>query len=260
MTPAPEALANRLDRGFASGGPGLICYLPLGDPAAVGDLAERYVEAGVDVLELGVPAANPYLDGPLVRASMGRALAAGMTFDRIAEETAALRARHPDQAMIWMGYGAWTAEDRVVELAASTGVDGVLFPEPARWFTRMQERLAAVDVHLLHFLLRDAGPLDVEHARGAGGYLMLQAVAGATGTGTPDGALPDSSGLIRRIRDAGVRAPIALGVGISSPEQVRAAIGMGADAAIVGSTVLQAALDGPGALRDTLQALRRAVR
>lgn len=260
MSPAAGALANRLDRGFASGGPGLICYLPLGDPLAVGDLAERYIEAGVDVLEIGVPAANPYLDGALVRASMARALAAGMTLERIAEQTAELRRRHPEQAMIWMGYGAWTAEDDVVALAAATGVDGVLFPEPARWFTRMQERLAAVDVHLLQFLLRDASPLDVLHARTAGGYLMLQAVAGATGTGTPDGELPDSSGLIQRIREAGVRAPIALGVGISSPEQVRSAIAMGADAAIVGSTVLRAALDGAGALGETLRALRRAVR
>jgi tryptophan synthase alpha subunit len=260
VTPAAGVLANRLDRGFASGGPGLICYLPLGDPLAVDALAERYVEGGVDVLEIGVPAANPYLDGPLVRASMARALAAGMTLERIAEETARLREQYPEQAMIWMGYGAWTAEDDVVRLAAATGVDGVLFPEPARWFTRMQERLAAADVHLLQFLLRDAGPLDVEHARTAGGYLMLQAVGGATGTGTPDGRLPDSSGLIQRIREAGVRAPIALGVGISTPDQVRAAVGMGADAAIVGTTVLQAALDGADPLRRTLRELRRAVR
>lgn len=251
---------NRLDLGFSSGGPGLICYLPLGDPEAVRDLAERYIEAGVDVLEIGVPAANPYLDGPVVRKSMQRALAAGTTLEVVAEETAALRERHPHQAMIWMGYGAWTAEDRVVELAAATGVDGVLFPEPARWFSRMQKRLAEVGVHQLHFLLRDAGPLDVEHAGTAGGYLMLQAVDGATGSGTPDGMLPDSTGLIRRIRSAGVTAPIALGVGISSPDQVREAVAMGADAAIVGSTVLEAALNGAGPLRETLGALRNAVR
>lgn len=247
---------NRLDSGLADGDPGLICYLPLGDPLAPGDAADRYVAAGVDVIEIGIPVPHPYLDGSSVRDSMARALAAGMTVDRAAQETARLRERYPSQAMVWVTYGPAVDEDSLVTLAARAGVDGVLFPEPARYFSGLARRLRDVDVHHLHFLHRDASDAEVEQARASGGYVMLQAIHGQTGTGRPDEPLPDSRAQIARLRAAGVTAPIALGVGISTAAHVRQAVAMGADAVIVGTAVLNAALAGP----ETLDALLRDLR
>lgn len=250
----------RLDRRLAERRPGLICYLPLGDPRAAGDAADRYVAAGVDVLEIGVPVPNPYLDGAVVRDSMARALHAGTTIERVAEQTARLRERYPDQAMVWMTYGPIVREEHLVALAAAAGVDGVLFPEPARHFADLARRFAEVDVHLLHFLPRDPSELDVVQARTSGGYVMLQAVEGQTGSGRQRARLPDSRSQIGRLRAAGVRTPVALGVGISTPAQVRQALAMGADAVIVGSAVLRAALRGPGPLDALLARLRAAAR
>lgn len=259
-TSRPVSPRNRLDRGFSSGGPGLICYLPLGDPLAVDGLADRYVEAGVDVLEIGVPVPNPYVDGAKVRSSMARALAAGMTPQRAAEEIARLRDRFPEQAMVWMSYGSAVDQTELVALAASARVDGVLFPESARHFHDLAGWLLDDDIHLLHYLPRDAPDVDVEQARGSGGYLMLQAVGGLTGVSRADAPLPDSRPLMEQIRASGVQTPIALGIGLSTAEHVHQAVDMGADAVIVGSAVLDAARLGPGELDGLLRQLRAAVR
>ena len=63
---------NRIDRALEQSCPALIGYLPLGDPAMPRGLAELYVKGGIDVLEIGLPVPNPYLDGATIRESMRR--------------------------------------------------------------------------------------------------------------------------------------------------------------------------------------------
>lgn len=259
VTQAGTAVANRLDAALDRRRPALICYLPLGDPAVPADLAAIYVAGGVDVLEVGLPVPNPYLDGATIRESMTRAQEAGVTFPRASQLTARLRGRHPEQAMVWMSYGSVVPGDAFAGLAVSAGVDGVLFPEPARHFARLARELARHRIHLLHFLARDLPPADVAAATDSRGYVMVQAIAGATGTGDADNALPDSSKLIARLHAAGVTTPIALGVGISSPDQARQAVDMGADAVIVGSAVVEHAVQGVEAVTGFIADLRNAL-
>lgn len=252
-------LTNRLDDALGSKRPALMCYLPLGDPEIPADAVERYVDAGVDVLEIGVPVPNPYADGGTVRASMRRSLAAGTTPERAAELAVAVRARHPSQAMVWMSYATLVATEDWVRLAQRAGVDGLLFPESARHFGALQAELDSVGVHLCHFVGRDLNAPDVVAARTARGYCMLQAVGARTGEGDPNAPLPDSAAAIAELRARGVTAAIALGIGISTPEQAAQAAAMGADGVIVGSAAIEQSLRGGPELTRYLDALRAAL-
>jgi tryptophan synthase alpha chain len=254
---APGRQANRLDAVFARRRPALICYLPLGDPAVDFELPAVYAEAGVDVFEIGVPGGDPVLDGPTIADSLARAEGASVTSSCAADTIAAWREALPNQAMVWMTYPSDGA-GALVDAAAAAGVDGVLFPAPARRFPVLSRQLERRGVHFVHFLSHDPALRDVREAAAKGsGYVMLQATPGLTGTRA--GPLPDSAWLIDDLRRLGLEAPIALGIGVSEPEQAQAAIRMGADAVIVGSATVEACLAGPEALASFLRSLREAL-
>jgi tryptophan synthase alpha chain len=253
------APTNRLDAALARGRPALICYLPLGDPKFPAEAADIYREEGVDVLEIGLPVPNPYIDGDTVRKSMERSRKAGMTPRRAAAETSRLRKRMPNQAMVWMTYGPVVEDRHLAEFARQGGIDGLLFVEPARFFPQLDADLERDGIHLLHLLPRDPHPADVEAARNSRGYVMLQGVPGATGSGRASEPLPDSSRIIRKLRRAGVTTPIALGVGVVTDEHAAQAAEMGANAVIIGSAAVQAGLKGPRALRRYIAGLRAAL-
>lgn len=256
---AQPRVSNRLDRAMADGRPAMICYLPIGDPSAPEDLVDVYIENGVDVLEIGIPVANPYLDGPIIRDSMERVRRAGVDARKIAMMTAQVRRRHPEQAMVWMSYAPAIDDRELVRLAKRAGVDGVLFVEPARMLSSLAGELAKVGVHLLHFMPRDLPRGDVAAARASGGYVMLQAVAGRTGAGDGTRRLPDSSDRIRQLRRAGVKTPIALGIGIHSPAQARQAVRMGASGVIIGSELVRLARRGSDTVAQYLKEIREAL-
>jgi len=97
---------KRLDAALKRGRPSLICYLPVGDPRIESE--EEYlrvlIDEGADVIELGVPAPNPYFDGATIATSMALAIENGVGFARASEIIQTLRATVPHQAMVWMGY------------------------------------------------------------------------------------------------------------------------------------------------------------
>jgi tryptophan synthase alpha chain len=219
---------------------------------------ETYVDCGVDILELGVPGAYPSLDGPTIATSLARAAEAGVGPESAAELIAGHRRAFPDVAMVWMTYPATPTPAPLVDLAAACGVDGVLFPGSASRFPAVAAQLVDRGIHFVHFLSHDSALRDLEAAaRDGRGYVMLQATRGTTGTKV--GALSDSTPVIATLRRLGLAAPIALGIGISTPEHARQAIGMGADGVVVGSATVEAALRGERELRAFLGSLRRAL-
>jgi tryptophan synthase alpha chain len=247
---------NRLDRVFAREQPALICYLPLGDPEAAAAQPAVYAECGVDVIEIGVPAAQPFLDGPTVAGSLWRAAAAGLTPTSAADRVASLRADLPEQALVWMSYPHGDGS-LLAGLVARSGADGLLLPRQARRFGDVSATLERHGLYLIHFLSHDPRLRDIAAARAARGYLMLQAAPGVTGTSR--GVLRDTASAIDLLRRAGVTVPIALGIGLSTPQHVRAALAMGADGVVVGSATVEAAMRGERALRSFLHSLREAV-
>jgi tryptophan synthase alpha chain len=252
----PPLPPNRIDLALARR-PALVAYLPLGDPCAPAGLAALYAQEGVDVIEVGLPWPDPYLDGDVVRASMLRAWTTGIGHDGAAALTLRIRTSLPDQALAWMAYPEAAAATSFVTLAGAASVDGVLVASSAAGLEELGRRLHERGIHLLQFLALPGTTRDVEAARDAEGFVLVQAAPGRTGTR----AQPSDDGLDRvaTLRAAGVTAPLLLGFGISTPGQAAAAVRAGASGVVVGSAALEAALSSAADVRRLLRSLREAL-
>lgn len=249
MTADAQAVANPLDAAFGRPRPALVCYLPLGDPGAPHADPALYLDCGVDVLEVGVPASDPSLDGPVIAASMRRARAHGMTNERAAARTRDMRERLGNPAVVWLTYASAVAEPRWARLVVESGVHGVL----VLGGTRADPPLPP-DVHGLGFIPHQPTPADLETAAAASGYVMVAADDGVSGARARLSAA--NAGLLARVRADGVSAPLALGFGISTAADASAAVACGADGIVVGTAVVAAAAVSAAALRRLLGELR----
>jgi tryptophan synthase alpha chain len=229
--------------------PFLVCYLPVGDPAAAAATPSLYAESGVDVIECGVGVANPVLDGPTVAASMRRAVDAGISVGQLAEQLD--RAGSP--ASVWMSYQPYPDDDYLAGVASS-GVGGVILPDAAP--LPSIESAANAGIDFVPFLDHHPRPDQLEAASRAGSYTMVAAAEGVTGTRSSVGE--DNAPLLACLRERGLRT-LALGFGISNAEQARRAIDLGADGVVVGSACVLAATEGTSALSTLLDGLRRAL-
>jgi tryptophan synthase alpha chain len=247
-----SALRARLAAGAAQR-PILTCYFPVGDPQLSPDLLAIYADEGVDVLELGLPSANPYLDGPDVAHSMARSGDWRRGLDAVRDHLARL-ARRP--ASLIMTY-ADLAGELAGEAAPWQDIDALLVvappDDPARASLEAAARRRAVLISSFTAVPFDA--MSLAAARTADGYVMLQSTPGVTGP--RDSLDPASRERLDALKRSGVTAPILLGFGISGGRQAAAARDFGADGVVVGSQCLRAALAGPRQLRATLADLRR---
>ncbi len=232
----------------------LIVYFPLGDPAVAPDVLDLYADSGVDVVECGWPASEPYLDGPDVRASMARALPQDLAraWSQVRER---LAGRSGPGALL-MTY-ATARHPGLNDPQFFSGAYGVLAVAPAGDFCRaaLEAHARASGAAVCAFLPEPLSEDDIAEARSADGYVMLQAAPGLTGPRLSlDRANADR---IAWLRASGISAPIVLGFGVSTPEHAQAAVTFGADGVVVGSAALRAALQGPAALGALLKGLRK---
>ncbi len=246
---------NRLDLKLAGDRPLLACYLPVGDPLIPCDMADIYAACGVDIVELGMPSANPYLDGPDVAASMARSLAAGGAIAALAAVTARIRAALDGPAPVCMCYADLDFA-AVMAAGAFDGVDGLLMLglEHRRDAGAIRNDLRIRGIRLIRLVSDALAPIDLAGAIAGDGYLMLQAASGVTG---PRESLdPANRGKITRLRATALRHKVLLGFGISNGAQAAEAIAMGADGVVIGSMCVRKAIEGPQALRDFLSGVR----
>jgi tryptophan synthase alpha chain len=232
----------------------LVVYFPLGDPAIGPDLLDLYANLGVDVVECGWPASDPYLDGPDVRASMARALPhdPGAAWSAVREWLAGRGG--PSALLMTYVAGRHPGLEDPHFFSGAYGVLAVASPGDLAQ-AELEARARASGAAVCAFLPDPLTEPDIVKARAADGYVMLQAAPGLTG---PRPSLdPVNAKRIARLRDSGVSAPILLGFGVSKPEHARMALALGADGVVVGSAALRAALQGSAALAALLKGLRR---
>ncbi len=232
----------------------LIAYFPLADASVPVALLDLYADTGVDIVEFGWPAKDPFLDGPDVRGSMARA--------RSGDPRAAFDAARRQLAKHALGPKALImtyAEEGHPALADPNfyrNVDGtlVLGPPGGQRRAAMEADALRMGTGVSAFLPLPFSEGDVASAMRADFYVMLQAAPGVTG---PRGSIEAENAVrIAALRTSGVTAPIMLGFGISNGAQARAAVGFGADGVVVGSAILRAALAGRGELETLLKDLR----
>ncbi|MBV8065784.1 MAG: tryptophan synthase subunit alpha [Actinobacteria bacterium] len=227
----------------------LVVYLMAGPDTP--DLAHAAVDGGADTVEIGFPFSDPLADGPVIRRAAERALAQGMRTRQCLDVLARTRERLPGTPLIPMTYSslleAYGWERFAEDVAAAGGSSMIVADLPAG------ERPSLRRVQLVAPTSTD------ERIALAGaetdGWLYLVTIAGTTGArGELSPALP---GLVERTRRL-VDAPLYAGFGISTPAHARAATEL-ADGIVVGSAALEAAEDGPEALRDFVASLRAVI-
>jgi tryptophan synthase alpha chain len=219
----------------------LIAYIVAGDPdrATTDAVIDALSEAGVDLIELGIPYGDPLADGPTIAAAAQRALTGGT---RMAEALAIADAAHRRGAapMLLFTYVSPVdryGSERFAREAAAAGAVGAIVPDvPLEELASFAPplRAAGLAVPLMIAPTTPRGRAD-RIAAAADGFLYLVSRLGVTGARRePDTAWIDAS--IQRLR-AVTQLPIAVGFGISTPQHV-AAVGRSADGVIVGSALI----------------------
>ncbi|MBQ6058518.1 MAG: tryptophan synthase subunit alpha [Clostridia bacterium] len=256
---------SRMKRAFAEmkarGEKILVSYFPIGDSylADTVDWARRFFETGTSVLEIGLPYEDPFLDGPVVRDAMDRALSR-IDLDRAFDEIRQIREAFPDsvlQPMTYMGNVHKYGYERFAAIMAACDVDAVLVPNATTDELDALDRvLRPYGIDNLRFIpYRVSQDMIEDLQKNGSGYVYLQAVDGATGSSA------EITDQVKRnatlLRDAGIDLPMLPGFGISTPEHVRKYISMGLDGVIVGSAIIKHILAGDGepylrSLRDAL--------
>ena len=222
-----------------------IAYLTAGDPdlKATAKLIPALEIAGVDILEIGVPFSDPTADGPIIQAASQRALKRGATLEKILVMIAALRRKSGIPIVLFGYYNpilSYGPEKFAVD-AASSGVDGLLVvdlpPEEANELRRYTDPAGLAFITLI---APTTDPRRVAKIlRGAAGFVYFISVTGVTGTAAPRTA--DVRRDVERIRQV-TTLPIAVGFGISTPEQAKE-VSRFADGIIVGSAIVKIIAD-----------------
>jgi len=241
-------IGKRFERCRAEGRPAFVAFLTAGDPSldATVRSAGALDASGADVLELGVPFSDPLADGPVIQRSSERALARGVTLREVLDVVARVRETSELPLLLFSYYNPLLqfGLERLAREAKARGVDGVLVtdlpPEEAGDWIGVA-RGADLDTV---FLAAPTSPPErlARVAEASRGFVYAISRTGVTGERV---SLSDEAGpLVERLRGL-TKVPVALGFGISTPEQVREA-GAVADGVVVGSALVRFLEEDPG--------------
>lgn len=268
-----RTVSNRIDRRFAAlkaqGRTALIPYITAGDPAPAHTVGFMHacVEAGADVLELGVPFSDPMADGPVIQKACERALVHGTRLRHVLEMVAEFRQRDSETPVVLMGYLnpiERMGYDVFTREAQASGVDGVLVvdmpPEEAGDNAALFASHGLQSIFLLAPTTSEARAREI--CRHGEGYLYYVSLKGVTGAATLDAdAVGEQLGKLRRVTEL----PLCVGFGIRDGETA-AAIGRVADGVIVGSALVGRIAERaddpasiPAALKSILGEMREAL-
>lgn len=234
-------LAPQSARGGRIGGPGLVAYLTIGDPDLPTShaIALAAIDAGADVLELGVPFSDPLADGPVIQRASERALKNGTSLRDVLALAAQLRRERPAAGLVVFTYFNPILRmglEEFCKAAEQAGMDGVLV-------TDMIVEEAADYLATLHryhlapiFLAAPTSPDERLLRIAAVSRGFIYAISRVGITGAQKSLTADAEQLVRRLRQY-TQLPIAVGFGVSSAEHF-AAVGEFADAAVIGSAIV----------------------
>ena len=266
---------NRIASTFAQlqakGRKALIPYVTAGFPFAdiTPVLMHGMVEAGADIIELGVPFSDPMADGPIIQKAGEKALALGTGLRQVLGHVREFRNRNKTTPVVLMGYANPVerydqihGQDAFVRDAAEAGVDGLLIVDsPPEECAEFAAKLQSHGMDLI-FLLAPTSTTEriQEVARVASGYVYYVSLKGVTGSGALDTAAVEA--MLPRIREH-VSVPVGVGFGIRDAATAQT-IGRVADAVVIGSRIIQLLDDQPHervvpVAMDFLRGIRKAL-
>jgi tryptophan synthase alpha chain len=235
-------IAARFDKLREAKRKGLIPYITAGDPhpTLTVPLLRALVEAGADILELGVPFSDPMADGPVIQRSGERALKHGVGLADVLNLVIQFRRSDTATPLVLMGYAnpiEAMGTAKFVAAARSAGIDGVIVVDyPPEECAEFSQLLRANDIDPVFLLAPTSSDNRIhEVARVGSGYIYYVSLRGVTGAAHLD--LAEVSARLPKIR-AATKLPIGVGFGIRDAESARR-VAQTADAVVIGSRIIQ---------------------
>ena len=233
-------ISERFVRLKADGKKGFVVYIGAGDPnlESTWQLALAFDRLGVDVLELGVPFSDPLADGLVNQLAAQRGLESGTTPKKVLETVAAIRRESQIPIVLYIYFNLLHRHgfQKFIQDAAAAGVDGFLVldlpPEESENYEAMMKAAGLCNI----YLIAPTTPEDRMEiiARRASGFIYYVSREGVTGM---QSKVSDTiASMTAKIR-AHTNLPIAVGFGISNPDQART-VAASADAIVVGSAIV----------------------
>ena len=229
--------------------PSLVVYVTCGDPdlATTKEVILAAIDAGASIIELGVPFSDPLADGPVIQRASERALKQGTSLEHVLKLAAEIREHSQSVGLIVFSYLnpiLRMGMEKFCKVARHAGIDGMLITdlpvEESADYLREARKNDLATIFL-------AAPTSTDQrlkqiAQASTGFIYAVSRTGVTGARQQ---MPeDASGLVKRIRRF-TKLPIAVGFGISTPEQF-ASVGKFAEGAVIGSAIVQRIEQNPG--------------
>ena len=221
-------------------GKAFIAFITCGDPdlETTAAIVREAVRNGADLIELGIPFSDPTAEGPVIQGANIRALAGGVTTDKIFALVAELR-KDIAVPMVFMTYANVVfsyGQDRFISRCRDVGIDGLILPDLP--YEEKEEFLGdchQYGVDLISLIAPTSENRIAMIAREAEGFIYVVSSLGVTGTRSE--ITTDLASIVKMIRENSA-APCAIGFGISTPEQAKKMAGL-SDGAIVGSAIIK---------------------
>ncbi|RTZ42481.1 tryptophan synthase subunit alpha [Candidimonas sp. SYP-B2681] len=235
---------QRLKAAFAktAGRSALIPYVTAGDPSvsATPLLMHALVEAGADILELGIPFSDPMADGPVIQRAAERAIQRGVGLRKVLEMVAEFRQKDSSTPVVLMGYAnpiERMGQETFVRAAEKAGVDGVLVVDyPPEEIVDFAACLSGAQIDPIFLLAPTSTEERIKKvAKVARGYVYYVSLKGVTGSGNIDTV--DVAERLAQIRKH-VSVPVGVGFGIRDADSARR-LGEHADAVVIGSKLIE---------------------
>ena len=248
--------------GAFSHGKAFIAFITCGDPdlGTTAECVRAAVDGGADLIELGIPFSDPTAEGPVIQSANARALAGGVTTDKIFAMVKELR-RDVSVPMVFMTYANVVYSygiERFCDRCVEAGIDGMILPDVP--FEEKEEFAPACRERGLSFISLIAPTSEnrvAMIAREAEGFLYIVSSMGVTGVRSE--ITTDIGAMVELVRKS-TSIPCAVGFGISTPEQAAKMAGL-SDGAIVGSAIVrlihESGPDAPNAVREYVSSMTR---
>ena len=248
--------------GAFSHGKAFIAFITCGDPdlGTTAECVRAAVDGGADLIELGIPFSDPTAEGPVIQSANARALAGGVTTDKIFAMVKELR-RGVSVPMVFMTYANVVYSygiERFCDRCVEAGIDGMILPDVP--FEEKEEFAPACRERGLSFISLIAPTSEnrvAMIAREAEGFLYIVSSMGVTGVRSE--ITTDIGAMVELVRKS-TSIPCAVGFGISTPEQAAKMAGL-SDGAIVGSAIVrlihESGPDAPNAVREYVSSMTR---
>ena len=238
MTSVSECFKNLRDAGKCA----LVPFITAGDPdlATTAQALRLLDREGADLIELGVPYADPLADGPVIQAAATRALQRGVVLENVLQIVKEVKGEIKAPIILFTYYNPifYRGAESFLQQIAAAGVKGLVVPDlPLEESESLMQLATEMGIEVILLVAPTSPPERIKAiAAKSQGFIYLVSVTGVTGMrGEIQDRVQDLLLSLRSVTDK----PIGVGFGISSPEQAQRVKGWGADAVIVGSAFVK---------------------